>query len=101
MFDPNALTQECILTQRVLDPTSTQYAMPSQRALAVLAVLLLALTVNATDVDTANRQILKGALIGGGIGAIFGGGRGAVAGAITGGVLGALSKPRYGKRRRW
>jgi outer membrane lipoprotein SlyB len=72
-----------------------------KRALTALAVLLLALSVNATDVDTANSQILKGALIGGGIGAIFGGGRGAVAGAIAGGVLGALSKPRYGKRRRW
>ncbi|TFH47025.1 MAG: hypothetical protein E4H01_08980 [Lysobacterales bacterium] len=72
-----------------------------KRVLTVLAVLLLALTVNATDVDRAHSQILKGALIGGGVGAIFGGGRGAVAGAITGGVLGALSKPRYGGKRRW
>ena len=67
----------------------------------VLAALLLAVTLNTTTVDRADSQILKGALIGGGVGAIFGGGRGAVAGAITGGVLGALSKPRKRKRRRW
>ncbi len=71
-----------------------------KRALMVLAAMLLALTVNTTAVEKADSQILKGALIGGGVGAIFGGSRGAVAGAIVGGVLGGMSK-RKRKRRRW
>lgn len=83
------------------EPRRSARSSIGKLALTVLAVLFLALTVNATDVDRANSQILKGALIGGGVGAIFGGGRGAVVGALTGGVLGALSKPRYGRKRRW
>ena len=71
-----------------------------KRALMVLAAMLLALTVNTTAVEKADSQILKGALIGGGVGAIFGGRRGLVAGAIIGGVLGGMSK-RKRKRRRW
>lgn len=71
-----------------------------KRAAMVLAVLLLALTVNVTKVTQAESGLLSGALLGGGVGAIFGGRRGAVAGAITGGLLGALSK-RKSKKRRW
>ena len=73
----------------------------TKRMITAAAVLLLALTVNTTNVNKAESEILAGALIGGGIGAVFGGSRGAVAGAITGGVLGALSKPRKHRRRRW
>ncbi len=71
-----------------------------KRAAMVLAAMLLALTVNTTAVEKADSQILKGALIGGGVGAIFGGSRGAVAGAIVGGVLGGMSKRKRG-RGRW
>lgn len=70
-----------------------------KRTLMVLAAMLLAITVNTTTVEKADSQILKGALIGGGVGAIFGGSRGAVAGAIVGGVVGGMSKRRG--RRRW
>ena len=71
-----------------------------KRAVMVLAALLLGLTFNVTEVKKAESQILKGALIGGGVGAIFGGSRGAVAGAIVGGVLGGMSERKRG-RRRW
>jgi len=69
-------------------------------AIMGLAVLLLALTINVTEVKKAESGILGGALLGGGVGAIFGGRRGLVAGAITGGILGALSKGKR-KKRRW
>jgi hypothetical protein len=72
----------------------------AKRAVMALAALLLALTVNVTAVEKADSQILKGALIGGGVGAIFGGSRGAVAGVIVGGVLGGMSKRKRG-RGRW
>ena len=72
----------------------------AKRTVMVLAAFLLAFTFNTTVVEKADSGILKGALIGGGVGAIFGGRRGLVAGAIAGGVLGALSK-RKRKRRRW
>jgi uncharacterized protein YcfJ len=71
----------------------------AKRTVMVLAAMLLAITVNTTAVEKADSQILKGALIGGGVGAVFGGGRGAVAGAIVGGVLGGMSKRR--RRGRW
>ena len=67
-----------------------------KRAVMVLAALLVALTVNVTEVKQAESGILGGALIGG----IFGGGRGAVAGAIVGGLFG-MSKRKKRKRRRW
>ena len=77
-------------------------AKPSigKRAAMVLAALLLALSFNTTAVDKADSDVLKGALIGGGVGAIFGGGGGAVAGAIAGGLIGGMSKGSK-KRRRW
>ena len=67
-----------------------------KRTVMVLAVLLVALTINVTEVKQAESGILGGALIGG----IFGGSRGAVAGAIVGGIIG-LSKRKKRKRRRW
>lgn len=71
----------------------------AKRTVMVLATLLLALTINTTEVNKADSRVLKGALIGGGVGAIFGGSRGAVAGAIAGGLIGGLSKKS--RKRRW
>jgi hypothetical protein len=82
------------------DPRKGAKSFIGKRALMVLAAMLLALTVNTTAVEKADSQILKGALIGGGVGAIFGGSRGAVAGVIVGGVLGGMSKGKR-KKRRW
>ena len=82
------------------DPRKGTKSSIAKRTVMVLAAMLLAITVNTTAVEKADSQILKGALIGGGVGAIFGGSRGAVAGVIVGGVLGALSKGKR-KKRRW
>ncbi len=82
------------------DPGKGTKSPIAKRAVMALAAMLLAITVNNTAVEKADSQILKGALIGGGVGAIFGGRRGLVAGAIIGGVLGGMSKRKRG-RRRW
>ena len=82
------------------DPRKGAKSFIGKRTAMVLAAMLLALTVNTTAVEKADSQILKGALIGGGVGAIFGGSRGAVAGVIVGGVLGGMSKRKRG-RGRW
>ena len=75
----------------------------AKRAVMVLAAMFLAITVNTTAVEKADSQVLRGALIGGGVGAVFGGRRGAVAGAIAGGIIGGMSKrrKRYRRYRRW
>jgi hypothetical protein len=65
--------------------------------LLAVTTFMGALSVPTQPADAG--RVVRGALLGAGVGAIFGGGRGAVAGAITGGVLGGLSKKR--RRRRW
>lgn len=66
-----------------------------KRTVMILAVLLLALTLNVTEVKQAESQILGGALIGG----IFGGGGGAVAGAMVGGMIKMSNRKK--RKRRW
>ena len=66
--------------------------------LLTVTTFMGALSVPTQPADAG--RVVRGALLGAGVGAIFGGGRGAVAGAIGGGLLGALSK-RKRRGRRW
>ena len=58
-------------------------------AVLVISPLMLAMTTTAEA--RHNRNVVRGAAIGAGVGALVGGGRGAVVGGVTGSLIGAVS----------
>jgi hypothetical protein len=67
---------------------------------AMAAFMAVTWCIEPADAD--GKRVLKGALIGAGVGAVLtGSSRGAALGVIAGGSLGALSKKEKKSKRRW